>query len=104
MQIVNPIPESRALLTVETMKDGKITGQLATIDGEQLPAGAEPREVFLDAISGEPILKVSHSEAQEFLADGADVAQAHGAVSGWFIDAPDHTINGRFGDKTRETA
>jgi hypothetical protein len=104
MQIVHAIPESRGLLTVETNTDGKITAKLATIDGDPLPAGAEPREVYIDSLSGNAILKVSPSEAQACSEAGEQVAQGHGAVGGWFIDAPDHTVNGRYGDKHGEKA
>lgn len=99
MQIIQAIPESKGLLTLETEKDGRITGQLATIDGDPLPAGAEPVEVYMDSMSGNAVARVSHAEAESRRSKGEDVAIGHGAIGGWFVDAPDYTVNGRHGDK-----
>jgi|GEM_PF-6674071 len=108
MLIVHLVPESRALLTVET-KDGagRITGQVC--DHNKRPLGRDEmhlaRETYLDTFSGERFMRISHAEKEEFDADGVeDVYQGTGTISGWFVACPDYTINGHYGDGPAKAA
>jgi len=105
MYIVQPIKESKALLTLETKNErGVISGVLCDKDGNPLGNDrlGEAREVYLDSISGNRFMRVSPAEAEQLRKDGTEVCQGQGEVHGWFVEAPDYTVNGAHGDGNPE--
>jgi len=101
MTIVQPVKDSLALLTREVKEEGgRITGQLCDKDGNPLGRDQQHlrREVYVDSLSGERVMRISHEEKITYDKDGVEVAQGQGEVHGWFVDAPDYTINGAHGD------
>jgi len=106
MYIVQPIKETLCYLTVEEQdsKTNKITAVLATKDGEPLRNFGEPREVYLDSMSGTRVMRISNAEKEALFAagQGDTVSQGQGEVHGWFVDAPDYTVNGAHGDKAKK--
>lgn len=107
--IVNCQPDTRHFLTVETREGGENKSVLANIDGSPVMhngltyAGVHPDhvEVYLDTISGNHFAKITHSSMIALQQKGEKFYQGVGGVTGWFIPAPDFTINGRHGDKAK---
>lgn len=86
------------LLTVEDYdQHGKPRGLLCDLDGVPMPKGNTPREIYLDNLTGDHFAKIMPSEFSAMSAAGLQVYQGVGEVSGHFVPAPDHTLNGRFG-------
>jgi len=102
IKVVVPIATTKTLLTVES-KDGqgRPMGELCDRSGKVLGKDRqhEAREVFLDGASGDSVMRISHEEMLAEAEKGGEFYQGHGDVQGWFIDAPDYTLLGRYGDK-----
>jgi hypothetical protein len=107
--IVHCPVETRHFLTVETKEGGVIRSVLANLNGSPIQskgltyAGDDPDhvEVYLDTLTGEHVVKVSHSQAIALRNEGTQVYQGVGGVHGWFVDAPDFTLAGRHGGKSK---
>jgi hypothetical protein len=112
-KIVNCQNDTRHLLTRETKQGDIVSAALADMEGNPIQSngvtyvGTHPDhvEVFLDTISGGYFARVSMSAANDLRAKGKEVFQGVGGVPGWFVPAPDFTINGRNGGgKAKEQA
>lgn len=107
--IVNCDPGSKHLMTVErevsTHNGSRISGELCGLDGNPIGnSGKAPVEVYLDVISGNHFARIS-PEQQSVLVEAEEIVyQGVGGVVGWFVPAPDHTINGRHGWKEEPEA
>jgi hypothetical protein len=100
-------PHTKHILTKETEDaKGNITGVVCDHTGRPLGRDEKynEREIFMDTMSGDYVMRVSHQEAAKLVAEGeVDVYDGIGEVHGKFIDAPDFTINGRNGERAKET-
>lgn len=102
--IVNAVAESKHFLTVETTNGNFTSAVLCDLDGNIIPkgityAGTDPAhvEVYLDSLTGEHVARITHSQMLSAVKAGTKVYQGVGGVHGWFVDAPDYTVNGRHG-------
>jgi hypothetical protein len=112
-QIVNCQQDTRIFLTVETKgQGGGVTASLCDLDGKPIMdngikyAGDHPDhvEAFLDAISGEYFARIPASKANQMMGSGGKVFVGVGGVQGFFVPAPDFTVNGRNGGKAAAPA
>jgi cell division septum initiation protein DivIVA len=110
-RIVHCDSDTRTILTKETKTGGVVQSINCTLDGDPIQdngvkyVGTHPDhvEVYLDTLSGEHVAKITASKAAELRAAGEAVYQGVGGVMGWFVDAPDFTLNGRHGASAEPT-
>ena len=110
--IVNCQPDTRTILTIETNEGGQLRSVPANLDGTPMQdnglkyAGTHPNlvEVFLDTISGNHFAKVKASQLPQLEKADVQVFQGVGGEHGWFVQAPDFTVNGRHGGGVDEEA
>ena len=104
--IVHLIRETRSTLTKETKGDNGVSAFVCDINGAALSRDAmhNAREVFMDGFSGEHFIRISHEEKEAAAKAGQQVMQGVGEVHGWFIEAPDFTLIGRLGEKSKKLA
>lgn len=85
------------------MEGNKPMGAICDRDGVALPKdkhATHAREIYLDTISGEYFMRISHEEKEKHLEDGdVEVFQGAGIGIGWFVQAPDYTLVGRHGER-----
>ena len=111
-RIVHCVAESKHFLTVESNEGGVIRSVFANLDGTPMVdnglkyAGDHPNlvEVYLDSISGNHFAKVKASLLPALEKGSVDVYQGVGGVAGWFVEAPDFTLEGRHGGGADEDA
>ena len=108
--IVHCPPETKHFLTVETREGGVTRSVLANLDGDPIQdsgvkyAGDDPAHVavYLDTISGAHVAKVTPTQAAAIVKAGGKVLHGSGGELGMFVEAPDYTINGRHGEKSKD--
>ncbi len=103
MQVVHLSSQTRSLLTTEINQPGGAAA-VCDLDGNPLTRDeivSKAREVYLDTLTGNHFMRVSHAESLALAKDNKPAYQGQGGVHGWFVPAPDYTAKGRLGSKKK---